>query len=356
MHRDTDVPVALVTGITGQDGGYLAKLLIAKGYVVHGLSRNAGSLDRTRFQGFSNAEKRLHLHNCDMCDGEGLYDLIARIRPTEIYNLAAQSHVQTSFEESGLTEDVNLTGVQRMLKAIEKIYPPGDVRFFQASSSEIFGDADAGALNEATPFRPLSPYATSKRAAFEEVVKLREVQGFFASNGILFNHESPYRGASFVTRKISRAVAARHMGETQPLRLGNLDARRDWGHARDYVEAMWLMLQQGKPGDYVVATGEDHSVREFVERAFAEIGRQIEWQGEGVEETGLDAATGELLVEVDPVFFRPVEVTVSRGDASKAKSDLGWAPRTDFRSLVREMVAADITRLAQSPGAAARPD
>ena len=348
-----DVPVALVTGITGQDGGYLAELLLEKGYEVHGLSRTAEMLDRTRYGRFADIERRLHLHNCDLRDGDPVCRLIEQVRPAEIYNLAAQSHVQESYENPAVTADVNSAGTDRLLKALEKIYPSRDVRFFQASTSEMFGNADGVLLNEETPLRPVSPYAISKRHAFEAAVKFRKTLGFFVSNGILFNHESPHRGLSFVTRKISRAVAARHLGGKLPLRLGNLDSRRDWGHARDYVEAMWLMLQHPTPGDFVIATGENHSVREFVDLAFAEIDRALEWQGEGVDETGIDALTREVLVEVDPAFFRPEEVTASRGDASKARLELGWTPRVTFRSLVGEMVAADIERLTRAAGSTA---
>lgn len=351
-HHGPNAPTALVTGITGQDGGYLAELLLKKRYVVHGLSRRAERLDRARYRHFDDIEHRLHLHNCDLRDGDAVFRLIEQSRPAEIYNLAAQSHVKASYENPGATTDVNSAGADRLLKALETIYPSRDVRFFQASTSEMFGNAEGVLLNEETPLRPVSPYATSKREAFEATVKFRETLGFFASNGILFNHESPYRGPSFVTRKISRAVAAWHLGPTQPLRLGNLDARRDWGHARDYVEAMWLILQHTSPGDFVIATGENHSVREFVELAFAEIGRELEWQGEGVEETGLDAVTHEVLVEVDPAFFRPAEVAASCGDASRARAELGWVPRVTFRSLVGEMVATDIERLTR----AAAPD
>jgi GDPmannose 4,6-dehydratase len=347
FHRGSDMPVALITGITGQDGGYLTELLLGKGYVVHGLSRMAESLDRERFQDVADIENRLHLYNCDLRDGDTVFRLVEGIRPAEIYNLAAQTHVQASYGEPGITADVNAAGADRLLKALERIFPSRDVRFFQASTSEMFGDAPGVLLNEETPLRPLSPYAVSKRQAFEATVKFREALGFFASNGILFNHESPYRGLSFVTRKISSAVAARHLGDKQPLRLGNLDVRRDWGHARDYAEAMWLMLQHGSPGDYVLATGENHSVREFVEVAFAETGREIEWQGTGMDERGLDAQTREVLVEIDPAFFRHVDVVATLGDASKARAELGWSPRVSFRALVGEMVAGDIHRLSK---------
>ncbi|MEP0708336.1 MAG: GDP-mannose 4,6-dehydratase [Parvibaculum sp.] len=358
-HRGPEeMPVALVTGITGQDGGYLAELLLEKGYVVHGLSRMAESLDRIRFQDVADIGNRLHLHNCDLRDGDAVFRLIEEIRPAEIYNLAAQTHVQASYEDPDITADVNAAGADRLLRVLEKIYPSRDVRFFQASTSEMFGDAKGVLLNEETPLRPLSPYAISKLQAFEATVKFRETLGFFASNGILFNHESPHRGLSFVTRKISSAVAARHLGDRQPLRLGNLDVRRDWGHARDYAEAMWLILRHDFPGDYVVATGENHSVREFVEIAFAETGREIEWQGTGMDERGLDMQTREVLVEIDPAFFRHVDVVATLGDASKARAELGWRPRVSFRALVGEMVAGDIRRLSglARSGTSAGPD
>ena len=338
-----------MTGITGQDGGYLAELLLGKGYAVHGLSRNAEDLDRARFERLAGGGGGFHLHNCDLRDGEALLRVVEAVTPAEIYNLAAQTHVHASFEDSASTNDVNAAGVERLLSVVEKIYPSRNVRLFQASSSEIFGDAADGALDERAPLRPVSPYAVSKCAAFEATVAFRETRGFFVSNGILFNHESPYRALSFVTRKISHAVAARCLGAKHPLRLGNLDARRDWGHARDYVEAMWLMLQHDAPGDYVVATGQNHSVREFVEVAFGAVGRNIEWRGEGADEVGIDVATGEVAVEVDPAFFRPADVTASLGDASRAREELGWVPRTGFRALVGEMVEADLRRLSGEP-------
>ncbi len=346
-HR-ADAPVALITGITGQDGGYLAALLLGKGYVVHGLARHADRMDMTRFPNNTELRSRLHLHNCNLQDGEEVSRLLHAVRPTEIYNLAAQTHIQTSFENPAYTTDVNATGAVRLLSALTKVDPARRARFFQASSSEMFGDARGRPQNEETPLHPLNPYAVSKHAAFEATVNFREAFGVFASNGILFNHESPYRGLSFVTRKISHGVAAFHHGKKTPLRLGNLDARRDWGHARDYVEAMWLMLRRGVPGDYVLASGENHSVREFVELAFAEIDRRIDWRGTGSGETGVDAVTGELLVEIDPVFFRPTDIGATLGDSSKAHSELGWRPHTGFADLVHEMVVADIERLSHT--------
>lgn len=342
------VPIALISGITGQDGGYLAGLLLGKGYVVHGFARNIARFDRSRLNGVTNAEERLYLHACDLQDEQGLVQLLKVVRPDEIYNLAGQSHIQTSFENQAYTNDVNAAGVVRFLNALVKLDPERQIRFCQASSSEIFGDTKGKPQNETTQFRPLNPYAVSKHAAFEATVKFRETFGVFAANAILFNHESPFRGASFVTRKISRAVAAYHQGMGTPLRLGNLDARRDWGHARDYVEGMWLMLQQDFPADYVLASGENHSVREFVECAFAETGRRIAWAGAGADEVGRDASSGERLVEIDPAFFRTIDVNATLGDPARAHTELGWTRRTSFQQLVREMVAADIGLLSRT--------
>ncbi|MEQ8268842.1 MAG: GDP-mannose 4,6-dehydratase [Parvibaculum sp.] len=341
-------PTALISGITGQDGGYLAGLLLGKGYVVHGFSRNIARFDPSRLNGVPNAEERLHLHTCDLQDEKGLVQLLEVTQPDEIYNLAGQSHIQTSFENQAYTSDVNAASVVRFLNALVKLDPERRIRFCQASSSEIFGDTKGRPQNEATQFRPLSPYAVSKHAAFEAIVEFREAFGTFATNAILFNHESPFRGMSFVTRKISLAVAAYHHGTGVPLRLGNLDARRDWGHARDYVEGMWLMLQQDRPSDYVLASGENHSVREFVEYAFAESGRRIAWAGTGVDEVGCDASSGERLVEIDPAFFRMIDVDATLGDPTRAHTELGWRRHTNFPQLVREMVTADIASLSQA--------
>jgi len=338
-------PVALVTGITGQDGGYLAEMLLARGYIVHGMARDVSRLDRERFSGVSQLNSRLVLHTCDMTDTDQICRVVKSGMPDEIYNLAAQTHIQTSFEDPAYTTDVNATGAVRLLNVVIKLQLERRTRFYQASSSEMFGDSLGRLQNEETPLHPLNPYAVSKHAAFEATVNFREAYGLHASNGILFNHESPYRNPSFVTRKITRAVAAWHMGEGACLRLGNLDARRDWGHASDYVHGMWLMLQQPEPGDYVLATGENHSVREFVELAFRQIGREIEWRGQGCGEEGFDAATGERLVAIDPKFFRPIEINATRGDASKARRVLGWTNRVSFAGLVSEMVEADIVRL-----------
>ncbi|MEQ8327935.1 MAG: GDP-mannose 4,6-dehydratase [Parvibaculum sp.] len=345
-------PIALITGITGQDGGYLAAFLLERGYIVHGLSRDVSRLDRGRFAHIVDLNRRLHLHSCDMIDAAGLSRLLETVRAEEIYNLAAQTHIQTSFDDPAYTTDVNATGAVRLLNALVKLDLTHRTRFYQASSSEMFGDAKGKIQNEDTPLHPLSPYAVAKHAAFEATVNFREAFGVHASNGILFNHESPWRGTNFVTRKIARAVAMRHAGDTTPLKLGNLDTRRDWGHARDYVEGMWLMLQRDEPDDYVLATGEHHSVREFVELAFSETGRDIVWRGEGIEEIGFDASTGETLVEVDPAFFRPTDISITIGDASKAQRVLGWRRRTSFPELVSEMVVADIDRLERMRGSA----
>lgn len=345
-------PVALITGITGQDGSYLASSLLGKGYSVHGIARDPARLEWTRFGRVRDKDHRLTLHSCNMQDGDGLYRILENVAPDEVYNLAAQTHVQTSFKDPAYTTDVNATGAVRLLTALERSDPARRVRFYQASSSEMFGDAKGHPQNEDTPLHPLSPYAVSKHAAFEATVNFREAFGIHASNGVLFNHESPWRGANFVTRKISQAAARFHMGDRTPLRLGNLDVRRDWGHARDYVEGMWLMLQQATPDDYVLATGENHSVREFVEVAFAEIGLPIAWEGAGVDEVGRDRNSGRTLVEIDPVFFRPTDIRATLGDASKARRVLGWRCRTSFPELVREMVQADIARLDRPASAA----
>jgi len=336
--------IALITGATGQDGSYLAEFLLLKGYEVHGVKRrsssvNTGRLDRLfrdpRFDG-----RKFVLHHGDVTDGANLIRLTAEIRPTEIYNLAAQSHVQVSFETPEYTANSDAIGALRLLEAV-RILDMGDrVRFYQASTSELFGNADEFPQKETTPFRPRSPYGAAKLYAHWITVNYREAYGFHASNGILFNHESPARGETFVTRKITRAVAAIETGALDCLSLGNLDAKRDWGHARDYVEGMWLMLQRDAPDDYVLATGQAHSVREFVEAAFARVGRRLEWRGEGVDEVGVDGR--RVLVRIDPRHFRPTEVDHLLGDASKAERILGWRPRVSFVDLVSEMVDADL--------------
>lgn len=337
--------IALVTGITGQDGAYLAELLLAKGYVVHGVKRRASSFNTARidhlYRDKHEAGVRLFLHFGDMIDATNLIRLVAETKPTEIYNLAAQSHVAVSFETAEYTANADALGPLRLLEAIRLLGREKTTRFYQASTSELYGSSPPP-QNEETSFRPRSPYAAAKLYAYWIVANYREAYGLHASNGILFNHESPIRGETFVTRKITRAVAAIALGKQKRLYLGNLDARRDWGHAKDYVEGMWRILQQPTPDDYVLATGENHSVREFVELAFAEIGRRISWQGKGLEEVGFDAKTGDRLVLIDKRYFRPTEVDNLLGDPSKAKAKLGWVPSISFKALVSEMVKSDL--------------
>lgn len=343
--------VALITGVTGQDGAYLAALLLEKGYVVHGVKRRSSSFNTERVDALyrdpHEADVRFFLHYGDMTDATNLIRLVKETQPTEIYNLAAQSHVQVSFETPEYTANADALGTLRLLEAIRILEFKDSVRFYQASTSELYGEVAEVPQTESTPFRPRSPYAAAKLYAYWITVNYRDAYGLHASNGILFNHEGPTRGETFVTRKITRAVAAIKLGLQERLYLGNLDARRDWGHARDYVEGMWLMLQQDEPDDYVLATGEQHSVREFVELSFAEIGRTIVWQGDGVKETGTCKDTGDVLVSIDPRYFRPTEVETLLGDPSKARDRLGWAHRTTFTDLVREMVAADLETVAR---------
>ena len=304
--------VALITGITGQDGAYLARLLLEKGYVVHGIKRRSSSFNTERIDDIYEdphlPDARMFLHYGDMTDSLNLLRVIAQVQPQEIYNLGAQSHVQVSFETPEYTANADGVGMLRILEAVRILNLVDKVRVYQASTSELYGLVQEVPQRETTPFYPRSPYGVAKLYAYWIVVNYREAYGMHASNGILFNHESPLRGETFVTRKISRAVAAIELGMQDKLYMGNLDARRDWGHARDYVRGMWLMLQQDQPDDYVLATGENHSIREFVERAFSEVGRTIEWTGEGLEEVGRDARTGQELVAVDPRYFRPTEV------------------------------------------------
>jgi GDPmannose 4,6-dehydratase len=344
--------VALIVGVTGQDGAYLSELLLGKGYEVHGIKRRSSSFNTGRIDHLYHDphEKGLpyHLHFGDVTDATNLIRIVQQTQPTEIYNLAAQSHVKVSFETAEYTANADALGTLRLIEAIRILGLEGTCRFYQASTSELYGDAPPP-QSEATPFRPRSPYAAAKLYAYWITVNYREAYGLHASNGILFNHESPLRGETFVTRKITRAVAAIAHKRQEQLFLGNLDARRDWGHARDYVEAMWLMLQQPKPDDYVIATGAAHSVRELVEKAFAETGRGLDWRGRGVDEEGVDARTGEVLVRIDPTYFRPTEVGDLRGDPSKARRALGWRHRVDFDALVREMVAADLEAVAAEP-------
>ena len=338
--------VALITGITGQDGAYLAEFLLDKGYVVHGIKRRSSSFNTERvdhlYQDPHRENLRFFLHFGDMTDATNLVRIVQECKPTEIYNLAAQSHVQVSFETPEYTANADALGALRLLESARILGLNETTRYYQASTSELFGNAEEFPQNERTPFRPRSPYGAAKLYAYWITVNYREAYGMHASNGILFNHEGPTRGETFVTRKITRGVAAIELGLEEKLYLGNLDAERDWGHARDYVEGMWLILQQPEPDDYVLATGETHSVREFVETAFAEIGRSIEWRGEGLGEKGFDAASGKVLVEVDARYFRPTEVNTLLGDPEKARRRLGWKHRTSFRDLVREMVEADL--------------
>ena len=336
---------ALITGMTGQDGAYLAELLLEKGYVVHGAKRRSSSFNTGRidhlYEDFHEKDVRLFMHYGDMSDPTNLIRLVQETQPDEIYNLAAQSHVQVSFETPEYTANSDGLGALRVLEAIRILGLGEKTRFYQASTSELYGNADSAPQDENTPFKPRSPYAAAKLYAYWITVNYREAYGFHASNGILFNHEGPTRGETFVTRKITRAVAAIELGLQKKLYLGNLDAERDWGHAKDYVEGMWRILQQPEPDDYVLATGESYSVRHFVELAFSEVGKKIEWQGKGVEEKGIDTSSGETLIEVDPRYFRPTEVNKLLGDASKAKSILGWSPKHSFKQMVEEMVRSD---------------
>lgn len=346
--REGRMKVALITGVTGQDGAYLAELLLAKGYEVHGLKRRASSFNTARidhlYQDPHHAGTRLFLHYGDLTDATNLIRVVQEVQPDEIYNLAAQSHVQVSFEAPDYTANADGTGALRLLEAIRILGLAARTRFYQASTSELFGAAPPP-QSEATPFRPQSPYACAKLYAFWITKIYREGHGLFAANGILFNHESPLRGETFVTRKITRAVAAIALGHQDRLFMGNLDARRDWGHARDYVEGMWRILQHPRAEDWVLATGEAHSVREFVEQAFAQIGRKLVWQGRGLEEKGLDARTGQLLVAIDPRYFRPLEVDHLLGDPGKARAELGWRATVTFEELVAEMVEADLVQV-----------
>jgi GDPmannose 4,6-dehydratase len=337
--------VALITGITGQDGAYLAKFLLNKGYTVHGLKRRSSSFNTGRVDDMyvdpHEGATRFFMHYGDMIDATNLIRIVQETQPDEIYNLAAQSHVQVSFETPEYTANADALGPLRLLEAIRILGITDKVRFYQASTSELYGKVQEVPQRETTPFYPRSPYAAAKIYAYWITVNYREAYGMHASNGILFNHEGPTRGETFVKRKITRAVAAIEKGLQKKLYLGNLNAQRDWGHARDFVEGMWMILQQDVPDDYVLATGEMHSVRAFVELAFAHAGRQIAWTGEGVEERGVDAKTGQELVAIDPRYFRPTEVEQLLGDATKARTKLGWVPKTTFKSLVAEMVDAD---------------
>jgi GDPmannose 4,6-dehydratase len=340
---------ALITGMTGQDGAYLAELLLGKGYVVHGIKRRSSSLNTQRvdhlYEDPHEHSARLFLHYGDMTDATNLIRIVQETQPTEIYNLAAQSHVQVSFETPEYTANSDALGTLRLLEAMRILKMEKSVRFYQASTSELYGNAAQAPQSETTPFSPRSPYAAAKLYAYWITVNYREAYGMHASNGILFNHESPMRGETFLTRKVTRAVAAMQAGKQDKLYIGNLEAKRDWGHARDYVEGMWRILQHDTPDDYVLATGETHSVREFIEKAFAVVSRSIVWRGEGVAEVGIDAKSGKVLVEVDPRYFRPTEVDLLLGDASKAHKTLGWRHTVPFDELVREMVTSDLAEL-----------
>ena len=351
---------ALITGITGQDGAYLAELLLAKGYIVHGVKRRSSSFNSARIDHLyvdpHDRDARMFLHYGDLTDSTNLIRIVQETKPDEIYNLAAQSHVQVSFETPEYTANADALGTLRLLEALRILGMTRDVRFYQASTSELYGQAREVPQSETTPFCPRSPYGAAKLYAYWITVNYREAHGLHASNGILFNHESPIRGETFVTRKITRAVAAIDLGLQDKLYLGNLDAKRDWGHARDFVEGMWRIVQQDAPDDYVLATGETHSVREFVERAFAEVGREIAWRGAGTEEQGFDAKSGEVLVAIDDRYFRPTEVDLLLGDPRKAREKLGWSHTTSFKDLVREMVAADMRAVEDEKGRKNRHD
>jgi GDPmannose 4,6-dehydratase len=340
---------ALITGATGQDGAYLAELLLAKGYVVHGIKRRSSSFNTGRvdhlYHDPHDKGVPFYLHYGDVTDATNLIRVVQETQPDEIYNLAAQSHVQVSFETPEYTANADGLGTLRLLEAIRILGREKRTRFYQASTSELYGKAQESPQKETTPFYPRSPYAAAKLYAYWITVNYREAYGMHASNGILFNHESPVRGETFVTRKITRAVAAIELGLQPKLFLGNLNAKRDWGHARDYVEGMWLILQQDEPDDYVLATGEAHSVREFVEKAFAHVGRTVVWKGAGVEEKGIDRDSGQVLVEIDPRYFRPTEVDSLVGDPRKAHNKLGWRHRVAFDELVRDMVTADLAEI-----------
>jgi GDPmannose 4,6-dehydratase len=349
-------PIALITGATGQDGAYLVEFLLRRGYAVHGMKRRSSLFNTQRVDHLyrdlhEGSDVPFYLHYGDLTDATNLIRLVQQIRPSEIYNLAAQSHVQVSFETPEYTANADALGTLRLLEALRILGLERTTRFYQASTSELYGLVRETPQRETTPFYPRSPYAAAKLYAYWITVNYREAYGIHASNGILFNHESPLRGETFVTRKISRAVAGWSTGRKQTLWLGNLDAQRDWGHARDYVAGMWSMLQQETPGDYVLATGEAHSVREFVERAFLHIDRRVEWRGARgtVDEIGLDARSGDALIKIDPRYFRPTEVEFLLGDPSKARAQLGWRHTVSFDELVQEMVDADIRSLVGEP-------
>jgi len=338
--------IALITGITGQDGSYLTELLLSKGYEVHGTKRRSSQLNTGRIDHFYEdphvPHRRLILHYCDMTDSNSVMSVVQRVQPDEIYNLAAQSHVGVSFQQPEYTAETDALGTLRILEAIRILGLSNRVRFYQASTSELFGLAQEFPQTERTPFYPRSPYAVAKLYAYWITINYREAYGIYACNGVLFNHESAVRGETFVTRKITRGRARIKFGIQDCLFIGNFEAKRDWGHAKDYVEMQWLMLQQAEPEDFVIATGEQHSVREFIEAAAEEMGILLQWRGNGLDQRGYDSK-GNCIVQVDPAYFRPTEVDSLLGDAGKARRKLGWSPKTTFRELVAEMVKADLS-------------
>ncbi len=338
--------IAFITGITGQDGAYLAELLLAKGYIVHGLKRRSSLFNTDRidhlYQDQHENDVNFFLHYGDLTDSTNLIRLIQEINPDEIYNLAAQSHVKVSFETPEYTANADAIGALRILEAIRILKREKKTRFYQASTSELYGYVQAVPQNEETPFYPRSPYAVAKLYAYWITKNYREAYGIYACNGILFNHESPLRGETFVTRKITRAVAKIHLGLQEKIYMGNIDAKRDWGHAKDYVEGMWMMMQLDQADDYVLATNRTETVRYFIEKAFAEIDVKIKWEGKEENEKGICAETGKVLVEIDPKYYRPTEVDLLIGDASKAKNDFGWEPKCSLENLIKEMVESDI--------------
>jgi GDPmannose 4,6-dehydratase len=338
--------IALITGITGQDGSYLAEFLLKKGYMVHGIKRRSSSLNTERidhlYQDLHSDDVKLKLHYGDLSDTSNLVRIIKEVQPDEIYNLAAQSHVAVSFECPEFTADIDAMGSLRILEAIRILGMEKEVRFYQASTSELYGQVQEVPQKETTPFYPRSPYAVAKLYAYWITVNYREAYGMYACNGILFNHESPVRGETFVTRKITRALSRIHLGLQDHLYLGNLDALRDWGHAKDYVEMQWLMLQQDQPDDFCIATGTQHSVRDFVNLAWSVVGKRINWEGSGIDEKGFDFTTGELIVSVDPRYFRATEVETLLGDPTNAKEKLGWEPKITFKEMVDEMMEYDL--------------
>ncbi|XP_040576243.1 GDP-mannose 4,6 dehydratase isoform X2 [Lepeophtheirus salmonis] len=346
--------VALITGITGQDGSYLAELLIQKGYEVHGIIRRSSSFNTGRIQHLYDSpsrhtEGKMILHYGDLIDGPCLIKIISKVQPKEIYNLAAQSHVKVSFELAEYTAEVVAVGTLRLLDAIKTCGLEKSVKFYQASTSELYGKVQEVPQKETTPFYPRSPYGVAKLYAYWSVINFREAYGMFACNGILFNHESPRRGENFVTRKVTRSVAKIQLGILDSFELGNLDSQRDWGHAKDYVEGMWLMVQQEKPEDFVLATGEMRSVREFVEASFKFVGKEIIWEGKGENEIGKEKETGIVRIKVNPKFYRPTEVEQLLGDSTKARTKLGWTPKVTFEELVKDMMESDLALMKKDP-------